>query len=110
MSECDQEIHQFDVGTIFRFLLTDCGTPADVSTATSLAICFLKPDQTVLTKTATFTNVGTDGLIQYTTVPGDIDQVGGWQWQGVVAFPGGSIFHSAVREFEVFTNICTPFG
>jgi len=110
MASCDQEIHQFDIGTVFRLELTDCGTPVDVSTATSLAICFLKPSQEVLTAVATFTNVGTDGLIQYTTVANDIDEVGGWSWQGVISFPNGSIFHSAVREFEVFSNICTPFA
>lgn len=99
------EIHVEDIGTVFRLLTTDCGTVVDISTATSLQICFTTPN-TLFTKVATFTGVGTDGLFQYKTVDGDIFEEGGWEWQGVISFPNGDLFHTNVREFEVFPNIC----
>lgn len=99
------EIHVDDVGTIFRILTTDSGSIVDISLANSLQICFTSPN-TLFTKVATFTGVGTDGLFQYTAEEGDLFEVGHWQWQGLIRFPGGSLFHTNVRDFEVFPNIC----
>jgi hypothetical protein len=99
------EIHLDDIGTIFRILATDCGTVVDISSATSLQICFTAPSSP-FTKVATTTGVGTDGLFEYKAVVGDIFEIGAWQWQGVIVFPNGDVFHTNVREFEVFDNIC----
>lgn len=99
------EIHVDDIGTVFRILTTDCGSIVDISTANSLQICFTSPT-TEFTRVATFTNVGTDGLFQYQVVQDDLFEVGHWEWQGIVNFLNGGEFHTNVREFEVFPNIC----
>lgn len=105
------EIHVADIGTIFKQTLTDCGTVVDISTATSLSICFKKPDAAVATVVATFTGVGTDGCMQYTVTSSEfLDQVGDWEWQGRVHFGAVSpeqLYHTNVKTFEVFENICT---
>ena len=100
-----EEIHVDDIGTIFRLALTDSGSIVDISTTSSLQVCFTTPN-TVFTKIGTLTNVGTDGLFQYTSVEGDLFEIGSWEWQGVIVFPNGHVFHTNVREFEVFPNIC----
>lgn len=99
------EIHVDDIGTIFRILATDCGSIVDLSTATSLQICFTSPS-TAFSKVSTVTGIGTDGLFQYKAVQGDLFEVGAWEWQGIIVFPNGDVFHTNVREFEVFPNIC----
>ena len=103
----NNEIHIGDIGTAFRQLITDCGSIVDLTSAVSLQICFLKPDQTVITKVATTTNIGTDGLMQHTVVDSlFIDQEGCWQWQGIVHFGPTQIWHTNVLAFDVFPNIC----
>jgi len=111
MSECpDNEIHVADIGTVFRQLVTDCGTPVDISTATSLTICFLTAANTTVSVVATFTNVGTDGLMQYTVTSSQfLDTAGDWEWQGKIYFGAASppqLFHSNTKTFEVFGNLC----
>jgi len=106
----DNEIHIADIGTIFRQLVTDCSTVVDISTATSLTICFQRPDLSVETVVATFTNVGTDGLMEYTvTTSLFLDQTDEWSWQGKIYFGAASppqLYHTNVKTFEVFANIC----
>lgn len=49
----------------------------DLTTAT-VTLIFVKPDGTLVTKTASITN-GPKGLAQYTTTTTDLDTVGDWQ-------------------------------
>ncbi len=53
------------------------GSPRDISTATTKRILITQPDGTVLTKTASFDTDGTDGVLTYTTIAGDLDLDGG---------------------------------
>ncbi len=48
------------------------GSPRDISTATTKRILITQPDDTVLTKTASFSTDGTDGILTYTTIAGDL--------------------------------------
>lgn len=101
------EIHLNDVGTVFRQLVTDCGTPVDLSTATSLQICFQKPDQSTFTQLATLTDAASPAYMQTTILTSAVlDQTGCWSWQGVVMFSSSQIWRTNVQEFEVFSNIC----
>jgi len=107
MSTGEEEIHLNDIGTVFRQLITDCGSIVDLTSATSLAICFSKPDEVVATVAATTTGIGTDGLMQHTvTDSAFLDQTGCWKWQGVIIFSATQMWHTDVLEFEVFPNIC----
>ena len=80
-----EEVHVGDIGTIFRATMYDGSTVLDISGASTLQLIFAKPDGTTLTKTAVLTNDGTDGIMEYITVDGDLDTKGDWKIQGYVA-------------------------
>jgi hypothetical protein len=98
------EIHQNDIGTTFRVTILDGTTIVDLSTATSKQLIFQKPDNTNLIKTASLYTDGTDGIIQYTTVAGDLDIVGVWSIEAFIVF-GTNQWHSDVSQFRVFRNL-----
>jgi hypothetical protein len=79
-------------------------TVLNLSNANNISIIFQKPDGTDLTKTASLTTNGTDGKIKYTTVAGDLDQIGTWQIQARVDF-GASVFSTDIQKFKVYRNI-----
>ena len=101
-------VHVNDIGTIFRLTIKDtAGTAIDVSTALATKyLYFQKPDGTKVVQTAAFYTDGTDGIIQYTTVDGDIDQAGNWQIQGFVDITDGEFFSSA-SSFTVLSTLYT---
>ena len=100
-------IHDTDIGTIFRLTVKDAdGTAIDVSTATVKFIYFQKPDRSRLKKTAAFLTDGSEGIIQYVGVSGDIDQIGDWQVQGYVETSDGKFF-TEVEKFIVKPTIYT---
>ena len=100
-------VHNGDVGTVFRLTIVDtAGTAIDVSTATTKYIYFQDPSGVRMQKTAAFTTDGTDGKIQYTSVPGDIDSVGIWQIQGYVETSLGK-FWTEKDSFKVYSTLAT---
>lgn len=101
---CAKEVHVGDIGTAFRLTLEECGVAVDISTATILSVLFEKPDGTVATKTANFYADGTDGVVQYKTVSGDLDQYGKWKLQAYVEMPDWS-GHSDTVSFYVHRNL-----
>ncbi len=106
MANTTQEVRKADIGTVFRFTVKDGDDSVDISSATTQEVCFRKPDNTVITKTTSFTNSGTDGKLQYTTVSGDIDQDGPWSAQVHLVLTSGT-FRSTWYNFNVGANICT---
>jgi hypothetical protein len=114
-------VHLGDVGTIFRITVvektynaaTDCwdDTVVDISSASRMEILFLLPSGKTRGRPAAFTTDGTDGLIQYTTVDGDIDEAGGkakpWTFSGWVLRPSGQ--HTTLsHQFRVEAGIPRP--
>ena len=100
-------VHNADIGTIFRLTITDtAGVVIDVSTASTKFIYFQKPDGTKVKETAAFYTDGTDGIIQYTSVSGDIDQTGLWQVQGYVETSDGKFF-TQKTTFSVLNTLYT---
>lgn len=100
-------VHSNDIGTIFRLEIVDtAGVVIDVSTATVKYIYFQKPDGTKKKKTAAFYTDGSDGIIQYTSVSGDIDQTGAWQVQGYVETSDGKFF-TRKATFNVLNTLYT---
>jgi len=104
MSTCGGEIHLNDIGTEFRCTIKDCSTVVDVSTVTTKELIFVKPSGERLTKTASFYTDGTDGIITYTSVSGDLNECGLWSIQGFVIIGTGE-FHSNIRNFKVERNL-----
>ena len=69
--------------------------PVSVAGASTLQIKFRTPGGTVKTKTASFVS-GSTTSITYTTVDGDLDEVGQWCLEGIA-----DNLSSEVEEFEV---------
>jgi hypothetical protein len=103
---CNAPIFVDDEGTIFRLTVQECIndvlTPVDVSSQTNMDFIFKKPDGSTISPNPTpvFTTNGTDGVIEYTTVTGDIDQAGVWCLQAEVTLPSG-IFRTSIVKFDV---------
>ena len=86
------EIHQDDVGT--RFLMTgkDGSDLVNISGALSVRGDIRKPSDIVINRSATRFDDGSalSGVMYYDTVVGDLDEVGNYKLQGVVALPSGT--------------------
>ena len=94
-----------DIGTTIKATITDQdGAALDVSGASTLQLLFLKPNGVLVTQTATMTGDGTDGVIQYVTVSGDLDVPGIWKSQGYIV-DAGKEHKSSVDSFHVKPNI-----
>lgn len=89
-----------DVGTVLRITVTEGGAPVDISSATTKQIKLRDPSGNVSTKTASFYSDGSDGIIQYTTVDGDLDEAGTWHLQAYLAITGWTGY-SAPGRFEL---------
>ena len=98
------EIRVGDIGTEFRITITDDGAAVDLSSAPSLVINFRKPDGNILSVYADLYTDGTDGIIFYNAVNGDLDQSGQWKIQAVIE-TGGAIYSSSVGTFKVSCNL-----
>lgn len=98
------EIHVDDVGTNFRATIkNEDDVVVDVSTAT-VTFIFRKPDGNLMSRATTFITNGTDGLVKYTTVAGDLDQHGSWELQAFVDY-GSTEWYSDVHKFKVYNNL-----
>lgn len=99
------EIHQGNIGTVFRFEITNQDDAiVDVSGASVREIFFQKPDLTSFTKFAAFVTDGTDGQLEYTSLTGDLDAFGQWYRQVHVVIPAGEFFSEWI-PFIVHRNI-----
>lgn len=98
------EIHYGDIGVNFNITVMNGTAVLNVSNADNISIIFQKPDSSDLIKTASLITDGTDGNIRYTTVSGDLDQIGTWQIQAKVDF-GASVFSTDIQKFKVYRNI-----
>lgn len=97
-------VQKDNIGTVIRVTIRSAGNVVDVSGASTKQILLQKSDGTDLTKTASFTNDGTDGQIEYTTVSGDLDTLGVLQVQAKVVLSGNT-FYSDVHEIDVLPNL-----
>ena len=99
------EVHNGDIGTVFEFTITDQdGVVVDISSATTKQIFIKSPYGRTQTKTASFTNSGSDGKIKYTTVSGDINAIGDWILQAYVVTSAGS-WKTDWTTVTVYANI-----
>jgi len=99
-----EEIHKDDIGTIFEVTIKDGDDVVDVSGATTKQIILMPPKGTKKTKAAGFLNSGTDGIITYTTVDGDLNEFGTWGLQAFVVLSGGT-WSSTIEDIEVYDNL-----
>lgn len=98
------EIHENDIGTIFQLEVQEDGVAVDISAAISIAMYLRPPSLITKTVVGVFVTDGTDGLIKYTTIANDLNEVGPWDIQGKVELPAWHGYTSSVA-FIVNPNI-----
>ncbi len=98
------EIHELDIGTVFRATIKDGSVVVDVSGATTQKMIFKPPKGAIKSKPTVFDSDGTDGKIKYTTIADDLDEVGFWELQAYIVMPSGE-WRSDIYSFEVFSNL-----
>jgi len=89
-------IYAEDYGRVRQLTIKQNGVVQDISSFTTLEIIFVNPSGTAVAKTAEFATDGTDGVIQYTILDGDMDTSGAWKVFGRVAKTGSEITTSYV--------------
>ena len=85
-----------NVGSILRFTVVDQDAAVVNVSAATLTLYFRSPQNKVLTKSGALTGSGTDGIIQYTTIAGDLDTPGNWLAQAKVVISGSTWFSNIV--------------
>lgn len=101
------EIHVGDTGTSFVVTLKDeDGVAVDLTSVDIIQVEFVfkKPDQTTITKIASFVTDGIDGKAKYVTTSSDLDDVGRWSLQAYVKTVDG-YWHSDITKFKVEANL-----
>lgn len=96
------------VGAIIRRTVIDSstGAAADLSSTVTRTLKLEKPGGgEVIERAAVFTNSGTDGQMQYTTIAGDLDMQGAWRGQFYFEFSPTQKFHTDVFRVNVGGNL-----
>lgn len=93
-----------DIKVRLKLAIYEDGVALDISAATAKTIIITKPDGTQLMKMATFLTDGTDSLIYYDTISGDLDQSGLFKVQGLILISGGT-YYSSISSFKVLCNL-----
>ena len=106
------EIHLNDIGTKFVITVKDGGETVDISNGnvSSRSIMFRKPSDIVITKVGAVDGDGssTSGVMHYTALPDDLDEVGFWKLQGKIEFDGvdaTGTFYTDINTFQVHCNL-----
>jgi hypothetical protein len=85
-------LHVGDIGTVITALCHDGGVAVNISSATEASERIIKlqsPDGNVTDKAAEFGTNGSDGILTYETIAGDLDQKGDWKIQPQVVLDTG---------------------
>lgn len=102
------DIRVGDVGTVFRLTIVDeIEDPINISSATAMTVRFGKPDGESIDRPGAFVSGGSDGVIQYTAVAGDLDVSGKWRIQAYIVTPLGE-WSSEIETFWVKENLAAP--
>ena len=105
-----EQAHVNDIGTVFRVTVYDTTstggtTVADISLATTKQFTFKRPDGTTFDRLAAFgSGAGSDGIIEYNSVDGDLNVAGTWHLQAYVVTPAGN-WSTSVGHFKVYENL-----
>lgn len=98
------EIHVGDIGTQFIVTIKESGVALDISAATDVLFNIRKPSNTLLSVSGSFLTDGSDGVATYTTIEGDLDEVGTYKIEAAVSIDGG-VFTSSSASFKVHHNV-----
>lgn len=101
-------VQQSDVGVVIQVqFVNELGEAIDISSCVLKRIYCTKESGTTFTWIPSFLTNGTDGKIVYTTMPGDLDEIGEYQIQGMYANTNGDTFRSGIGRLAVRPSL-TP--
>jgi hypothetical protein len=99
-----------DIGTVFEASFVDeDGAVVNIGTAVTKTLTFRRPNGSTFTRAGSFTTDGSDGLLEYAAVAGDLTLEGDWQVQGAVVLGSGATYHAEPHEFVVGPNLSPRF-
>ena len=98
------EIHVDDIGTSIEGTIKRDGVIVDISTASVKNIIITRPDSTKTTYAGVFKTDGTDGILTYITVLGDLPIPGEYQLQAELTLTTWS-GKSSIGKFDVVGNL-----
>jgi hypothetical protein len=90
-------INADDFGHVGKLTCKEDGVAADISSYTTLQFVLTDPAGAATIKTAAFDSDGTDGILKYTLIDGDIDMAGNWQVQARIIKTGVEITSDPLR-------------
>lgn len=93
-----------DIKVRLKVTIVEDDVPLSVAAATAKSIILMKPDGTVTVYPADFLTDGSDGIIYYDTVNGDLDQSGIYKIQGYIEIEGGT-YKGSVQTFRINCNL-----
>lgn len=94
-----------DIGTVFRATIKEDDVAVDVSSASvTKQFIFQPPDGVSFTRNAVFTTDGTDGMIEYVSVDGDLGIGGNWRIQAYLVLSAWT-GHTDVVQFKVYDKL-----
>ena len=92
-------INEDDFGHIGKLTCKEDGSAADISTYTTKQFVMTDPAGAATIKTAAFDSDGSDGILKYTLIDGDIDLSGNWQVQARIIKAGVEITSEPLKFF-----------
>lgn len=79
-------------------------TPMNITETVYSTVYLTRPDNSLLSYGGSLYTDGTDGIIEYSTASGDLDQAGLYQLQASILTPSG-IFYSDRQFFQVLETL-----
>ena len=102
------EIHVGDIGTVLELTLKETvngvSVAVDISAATVKDITLERPDETTVVRAGVFDTDGTDGVLTFTTIAGDLSLYGCYNLQVYLELAGWDGYSNIV-EIEAHKNI-----
>jgi hypothetical protein len=99
-----EEVHVEDIGTVISVTIKRAGVAVDISSATLKNFIIVTNEAVRKVCDTVFSTDGTDGILTYTTVSGDLPTAGRYKIQAQLTITGWS-GKSSIGEFEVIRNL-----
>ena len=87
-----------NIGTTFKITIKDQDSLiVPIETSSIKRLYFKRPDRTVFYVNASFFTDGTDGIIIYRTIQGDLNQTGIWEIEPYIVIYSGHFTGSSIK-------------
>lgn len=99
------QLRKNDIGSVIRVTVKENGAIFNASGAVTKTMKLKRPSGTVLERPAEFQGDGSDGVVIYTTVAGDLSEIGPWTGQVFLNFAASQQWHCEPFNFTVGDNL-----